>query len=208
MVLLTNDSMWTVDHNPEDPVSLLSRILRNYNPKDLETAEVLSITVRVLIVLAMISHGPLMSLFLTCTFASSPRTLLSHPSILVLPMFTFYTFRTTKTCWSKKQGDRMELVMSLKDTIINVCISLVGFFAATVLMAAYLGLQVFQQPEMVLALLMVLLGVTLTLFILLMSYCSATSCLAPALEFNVYRPHLDQPPVWKKENSVSAENGL
>ena len=58
MVLLTNDSMWTVDHNPEDPVSLLSRILRNYNPKELETAEVLSIPVRVVIVLAMISHGP------------------------------------------------------------------------------------------------------------------------------------------------------
>ena len=99
----------------------------------------------------------------------------------------------------------MELVMSPMDTIINVCISLVGFFAAIVLMSAHLGLQVFQQPKMVLALLMVTLGVTLALFILLMSYCFPTSCLAPALEFNVYRPHLDQPPVWRKENSVVAE---
>ena len=103
----------------------------------------------------------------------------------------------------------MELVMSLSDTIINVCLSLVGFFAATVLMAAYLGLRVFQQPEMVLALLMVALGVTLTLFILLMYSCCPTSCLAPALQFNVYKPHLDQTPVWRNENSVAvAENSL
>ena len=96
----------------------------------------------------------------------------------------------------------MELVMSLIDTIINVCLSLLGFFAATILMAAYLGLRVFEQPEMVVALLMVMLGVALTLFLLLMSYCCPTSCFAPALEFNVYRPHLDQSPVWRNENSV------
>ena len=175
--------MWTVDHKPEDPV-------------------------RVVIMFASVLHGPLMSLLLTCTFASSPRTLLSHPSILILPMFTFYTFRTTETCWSKKQGDRMGLVMSLTGTIINVCISLVGFIGATVLMAAYMGLRLFQQPEMALTLLMVTLGVTLTLFILLMSYCCPTSCLAPPLQFNVYRPHLDQTPVWRSENSVVAEYGL
>ena len=128
--------------------SLLSRILCHYDPKELETAEVLSIPVQLVIVLGMIAHDPLMSLFLTCKFPSVPRTLLSHPSILVLPMFTFYTFRTTNTCWSKKQGDAMELVMSRKDTLINVCISPVGFCAVTVLMAAYLGLRVFHQPEM------------------------------------------------------------
>ena len=102
----------------------------------------------------------------------------------------------------------MELVMSLTDTIINVCLSLVGFFAATVLMAAYLGPRVFEQPEMVLALLMVMLGVALTLFILLMSYCCPESCLAPALDLNVYKPHLDKSPVWRNRNSVVAENGL
>ena len=205
MVLLINGSMWTEDHNPADPVSLLSRILRNYNTFEGEPTEVLSIPVRVGIVFAMILHGPLISSLLTCTFASSPRTLLSHPSILVLPMFTFYTFKTTKSCWSKKPGDRMELVMSLKDTIINVCVSLVGFFAATVLMACYLGLRVFNQHEMVLALVMVTLGVALTLYVLLMSHCCPTSSLAPALEFNVYRPHLEKVPVWKNRNSVGAE---
>ena len=102
----------------------------------------------------------------------------------------------------------MGLVMSLTGTIINVCISLVGFIGATVLMAAYMGLRVFQQPEMALTLLMVTLGVTLTLFILLMSYCCPTSCLAPTLQFNVYRPHLDQTPVWRSENSVVAKYGL
>ena len=102
----------------------------------------------------------------------------------------------------------MELVMSLTDTIINVCISLVGFLAATVLMAAFLGVRVFEQPEMVLALVMVTFGVALTLVILLVSYCCPTSCLAPALELSVYRPHLDQSPVWRNENSVGAENCL
>ena len=102
----------------------------------------------------------------------------------------------------------MELVMSLTDTIINVCISLVGFLAATVLMAAFLGVRVFEQPEMVLALVMVTLGVALTLFLFLMSHCCPTSCLAPALELNVYRPHLDQSSVWRNESSVGAENGL
>ena len=38
----------------------------------------------------------------------------------------------------------MELVMSPMDTIINVCISLVGFFAATVLMAVYLPAYLFS----------------------------------------------------------------
>ena len=100
------------------------------------------------------------------------------------------------------------MVMSLTGTIVNVCISFVGFLAVTVVMAAYLGLRVFQQPEMVLTLLMVALGITLTLFILLMSYCCPTSCFAPPLQFNVYRPHLDQTHVWRSENSVVAENGL
>ena len=99
----------------------------------------------------------------------------------------------------------MELVMSLKDAIINVCVSLVGFFGSTVLMACYLGLRVFNQHEMVLALVMVTLGVALTLYVLLMSHCCPTSSLAPALEFNVYRPHLEKAPVRKNRNSVGAE---
>ena len=103
-----------MDEFPEN-FSLLSRILCHYDPKALEMAEVLSIPVQLVIVLGMIAHDPLMSLFLTCKFPSVPRTLLSHPSILVLPMFTFYTFRTTNTCWSKTQWDKMVLVSCVEE---------------------------------------------------------------------------------------------
>ena len=128
------------------------------------------------------------------------KTFLKHPSLLLLPAFSFFTFESnTKKCCQKKDNltDEVEIRFSVKATFFNILFNLMGFIVLA-LIAPHVG-----TPIPFWVVLFFLPGILFTTLFLLFCLCPTNCCCTPPLEFGVYKPSspdkvfvIDQ---WSKE---------
>ena len=72
---------------------------------------------------SMFGPGLLLSVLSLCHYRLAPRDVLSHPSLLLLPVFTYFTFRASGCCTSHPGG---RLAFSRTWTLANLGLSLAG----------------------------------------------------------------------------------
>ena len=119
--------------------------------------------------------------------SSLEKIITRHPSILLLPVFTFFTFSKLNVSCS---GGESRVMFSKKFSWINIGVSAVGYVLWSVWYLNRFGWlfpAIISGPAFV-------LSVPLTvLFLHLDRLCSCCSCcLEPGEEISVYDPHTDQ----------------
>ena len=143
------------------------------------TASVLPITIVLLFlpqaVLAIFSSLNLRS-------KSSLEIITRHPSILLLPVFTFFTFSKLNVSCS---GPESRIRFSKKFSWINIGVSAVGYVACLVLL--HWWLIIYTGPPILLSLILTVLFLHLDRLC-----CCCSCCLEPGEEISVYDPHTDQ----------------
>ena len=128
-----------------------------------------------LVVSTIFLPGFLVGLF-SCWHRGILKTFLAHPSVLLLPVFTNFTFVSNSKVCCGGRGEKEEesyLVFSPKFTAINVAVSLAGSLIYFVTMAQ-LNPILFLFPEVpIIFLPLAILGVILTL---VFTFCNQCSC--------------------------------
>ena len=71
--------------------------------------------------------GLVISVITTYNYRSVWRTMLAHPSIFVIPIFTYYTFETNNIGFQKKKVEEIELRLSKRWSIANLVCKTIGF---------------------------------------------------------------------------------
>ena len=133
------------------------------------------------------------------------KTFLRHPSLLHLPMFTFFSFESNaQKCCAKKYNvqSEVEIMFSVKATLFNIFFSVLGSVAIAFIIPHFAHklpvelceeeLSPLECSFMLLSACLVTIGpgilVTIT-FLCFFSCCLKCFCsCCPSLEFGVYRP--------------------
>ena len=111
-------------------------------------------------------------------------TFLSHPSILLLPTFTHFTFASsTFSCGSRAKAACVDLMFSERATMANTLLSLVGHLVCSLLLSPIVCTTTRLHHATIL-LPAALAGALATLTFLLFTRCSCS----PAMEYGVLRP--------------------
>ena len=121
------------------------------------------------------------------------KTFLTHPSLLLLPTFSYFTFESnTKKCCAKSDpSNDVEIRFSVKWTYLNIFFSQASLLVNIAVSGAAYGL--FTFPDALLVFLYVSFGILpailLTIIFLFISSPpkNCTCCFSP-LEINVYKP--------------------
>jgi len=129
------------------------------------------------------------------------KTFLAHPSFLLLPTFTFFSFRSNskKYCSSADAISKTQLCFSMRATCANVLFSLLGLMMYSFIWPASLNIfpvRSLRDVPGALVLASSAIGLLFSLIFLCSTYSSCfshSSCdgfFSPPLEFGVYRPCL------------------
>merc|ERR1712130_1082633 len=122
------------------------------------------------------------------------KTFLIHPSLLLLPAFTCFSFESNTKCCKCNNRDsqnEVEITFSVKATSLNILFSF-----ATLIVATFTG---GPCPPSVISFVTLLVAILLTVILLLTTCCSPCSCscsspnfisssCCPPLEFGIYLP--------------------
>ena len=128
------------------------------------------------------------------------KTFLTHPSLFLLPAFTFFSFESNVKCCSSNQDSQseVEISFSVRATCLNILFSLTTLILYALTLTSYDGPNC---PDWLGLIVILLVGVLLTV-ILLSTTCSSSCCpnscpsnssscstfCCPPLEFGVYLP--------------------
>ena len=103
------------------------------------------------------------------------KTFISHPSLLLLPMFTFFSFESnTQCCCSNRNSQsEVEITFSVKATFLNLLVSLASVIVYTIIVSKDLCMGYRELTDQ----LILLTGPILTV-ILLFTICSSSCCMS------------------------------
>ena len=128
---------------------------------------------RIILILTMFLPGFILALMSVCNYNGCIKNILSHPSLLLLPIFTLYTFSINRK-WSTGKEDTA-VTFSRNWTLANIVLSVPGHIAFGVLWlntytGPYTKLYLFFFP-------VAILGVLLTTVFIFLQSCYSTSTL-------------------------------
>ena len=112
---------------------------------------------QLLSVVAMFGPGLLLAIFSMCRYHQSLRDILWHPSLLLLPVFTFFTFRASRedrqvrVAFSKPNQSKVMVTFSKAYTLANMALSFGGYVLYITISPAieedFYGPGLQQMPE-------------------------------------------------------------
>ena len=125
--------------------------------------------------------GLVLALLCLCHYRGSVRNILGHPSLLLLPIFSHFTFSVNSFCWGKRFKPHVRVMFSRRATMANIGLSALGLLGYIETVASdetqgyNKGLLIFSTC------LMPVLGMLLTLLFLFLDWCPCTS--SPPLQY-------------------------
>jgi len=129
----------------------------------------------------MFLPGLLVALLSLCHYKTSYKDILAHPSLLLLPVFSHFTFSFRPLCCSsKKEQGRVQ--WSRRCTLANIVLSIMG-----ICLFGYVY-NLLTGPDFSLLLLTVpIMGVIITLIFCYLDACCSSSC-SPDIQIGVLKP--------------------
>ena len=156
---------------------------------------------QLLSLVTMFGPGMLLAIFSMCRYRQSLRDILWHPSLLLLPVFTFFTFRASRedgqvrVAFSKPNQSKIMVTFSKAYTLANMALSIGGYVLYIAISAAmeddFYGPGLPQLPDTTTTFPGLfpapVCGLLLTLLYLLLDSCPCSPC-SPALQQTVMLP--------------------
>ena len=129
--------------------------------------------------------GLLTALLSLCHSRDSARNILRHPSLLLLPVFSHFTFSVNSLCWGKRAKKEVKVMFSRRATLVNVMLSFLCFLGYALIIHA--DNATFYNKNLLLFSnsLPVILGMLLTLLFLFLDLCPCSS--SPPIQFCALR---------------------
>ena len=126
--------------------------------------------------------GLLTALLSLCHSRESIQNILRHPSLLLLPVFSHFTFSVNSFCWGKRAKMEVKVMFSRRATLVNVGLSFLGLLGYMLIIHA--DEATFYNKHLLLFSnsLPVILGMVLTVLFLFLDLCPCSS--SPPIQFS------------------------